>query len=239
MICQCLQQLLTLSVMVVTDAYRGVTDVVFMDTNGVFGTLAGPISWTLPSDLTDVDGYRFLITAAATYEPSTVDLTAFAELDHGGFGGVLPKVNSNFTLADTQRQAIIAMPGATPPRYLQVHTVISGNWQLVSELAPSAILPLYDIGGSFSALPFDQQHVTFVDSDPRCGFLGGSISFDLPADADFTYLRSWKVYFAEDLNGANPTPAVELPMALNNIVNLSSDFEVGARTVLTIAGLQP
>ena len=225
--------------MVVTDAYRGVTDVVFMDTNGVFGTLAGPISWTLPSDLTDVDGYRFLITAAATYEPSTVDLTAFAELDHGGFGGVLPKVNSNFTLADTQRQAIIAMPGATPPRYLQVHTVISGNWQLVSELAPSAILPLYDIGGSFSALPFDQQHVTFVDSDPRCGFLGGSISFDLPADADFTYLRSWKVYFAEDLNGANPTPAVELPMALNNIVNLSSDFEVGARTVLTIAGLQP
>ncbi|CAE7252221.1 GPA3 [Symbiodinium microadriaticum] len=219
------------------ETYRGVTNVVFDDVNPAFGILRGHVSWTPPSDMTDVDGYRFLITTSADggiVEGGTPDLTRFRELEHPGLGGFLPRTYTNFTLADTRRQALISIPGITPPRYLQVYTIIDGQWQYASELAPSAIIPIYDSGGSFSTLPFETQHVVFADADPRCGYVGGGLSFVVPSDADFTYISSWRVYFAEDSMGTNPTSAVELPVALSNFINVS-DY-IGSRSVLIIAG---
>ncbi|CAE7239039.1 tea1, partial [Symbiodinium sp. CCMP2456] len=219
------------------ETYRGVTNVVFDDVNQAFGILAGHISWTPPSDMTDVDGYRFLITTNADggiVYGGTPDLSRLRELEHPGLGGVLPRTYTNFTLAETLRQAITYAPDITPPRYLQVYTIIDGQWQYASELAPSAIIPIYDRGGNFSTLPFETQHVVFADADPRCGYVGGGLSFVVPSDADFTYISSWRVYFAEDPMGTNPTSTVELPFALSNFFNVS-DY-IGSRSVLIIAG---
>ncbi|CAE7436928.1 GPA3 [Symbiodinium sp. CCMP2592] len=218
--------------------YRGVTNVVFEDVNPAFGSLAGPISWTPPSDMTDVDGYRFLITTNADggiVDGGTPDLSRLRELEHPGLGGLLDRTYTNFTLADTLRQALIYVPDITPPRYLQVYTIIDGQWQYASELAPSAIIPIYDRGGNFSTLPLEAQHGVFADADPRCGYVDGGLSFVVPSDADFTYISSWRIFFAEDSMGTNPTSTLELPFALSNFINLS-DYEIGSRSVLIIAG---
>ena len=220
------------------ETYRGVTNVVFDDVNQAFGSLAGPISWTPPSDMTDVDGYRFLITTNADggiVDAGTPDLSRLRELEHPGLGGFLDRTYTNFTLADTLRQALVYVPDIAPPRYLQVYTIIDGQWQYASELAPSAIIPIYDRGRNFSTLPFEAQHVVFADADPRCGYVDGGLSFVVPSDADFTYISSWRIYFAEDSMGTNPTSTLELPVALSNFLNFS-DYEIGSRSVLVIAG---
>eukprot|EP00439_Symbiodinium_sp_Y106_P022309 s6187_g2.t1 len=219
------------------ETYRGVTNVVFDDVNQAFGSLAGPISWTPPSDMTDVDGYRFLITTNADggiVDAGTPDLSRLRELEHPGLGGFLDRTYTNFTLADTLRQALVYVPDIAPPRYLQVYTIIDGQWQYASELAPSAIIPIYDRGRNFSTLPFEAQHVVFADADPRCGYVDGGLSFVVPSDADFTYISSWR-NFAEDSMGTNPTSTLELPVALSNFLNFS-DYEIGSRSVLVIAG---
>ncbi|CAJ1435447.1 unnamed protein product [Effrenium voratum] len=50
--------LLVFYLLVPLEAYLGVTNVTFVDTASVFGFIGGVISWTPPSDLTHVTGYR-------------------------------------------------------------------------------------------------------------------------------------------------------------------------------------
>ncbi|CAJ1435446.1 unnamed protein product, partial [Effrenium voratum] len=93
-------------------------------------------------------------------------------------------------------------------RYLQVYAELDGAWQTRADLLDGADILFYDRGWTGTSLPFTQQDVSFVDTDLRCGFLGGAVRFALPSTADPTALRlGLAALKGPSLAGVMPQPA--------------------------------
>lgn len=217
-------------------AYIGVTDVGFVDSVDEFGFIGGTVSWTAPTDLSNVSSYRAWLSSDMDTELADF-FKGTGIIIPAEFGWELLKPEAtSFDFDRTQRKALFS---DLTTRYLQVYTSFGPDrtWQDRSTLAPSSMLMIFDVGWTGTELPVLSQDVNFTDNDTRCGYLGGTITFDVDPSVDLSILQFWKVFFALDTSGANATTAWQLPMSFSASVTLPSDYMHDGRSVLFIGGV--
>eukprot|EP00931_Biecheleriopsis_adriatica_P021587 TRINITY_DN14079_c0_g1_i1.p1 TRINITY_DN14079_c0_g1~~TRINITY_DN14079_c0_g1_i1.p1 ORF type:complete len:1066 (-),score=156.42 TRINITY_DN14079_c0_g1_i1:44-3241(-) len=220
--------------------YVGVTDVVYRDTDVNYGRLAGNVTWKPPADLTGVENYRVWMSAS---EDSVVsDRSTGKDLWDQPSWNIQVSRGTNVLQIFPHTMRFINgaswLESDPPARYLQVYTKINNRWQARQDLAPSAVIPLYDLGWTDPmTLPFQKEDVLFVDTDFREGYIGGVIQFAMLPFTDFTYLGHFQVFFCEDSEGRNPTWVQTLPMAESFSLPLPADFLRGNLTAIRIVGI--
>eukprot|EP00439_Symbiodinium_sp_Y106_P041051 s2282_g5.t1 len=190
-------------------AYIGVTDVGFVDSVDEFGFIGGTVSWTAPTDLSNVSSYRAWLSSDMDTELADF-FKGTGIIIPAEFGWELLKPEAtSFDFDRTQRKALFS---DLTTRYLQVYTSFG------PDRTPCCVCVVLR---SMDAYPQDRQHVrlhsdvNFTDNDTRCGYLGGTITFDVDPSVDLSILQFWKVFFALDTSGANATTAWQLPMSFS------------------------
>lgn len=110
-----------------------------------------------------------------------------------------------------------------------MHVVNDAGWAGDPPLELSFIM---EEGGSSSG----GVEVTFVDSDTRCGYVGGAINISVPFGVDVTMLRWARIDFAEDLQGTNALTIAWVDIDLSGSVPIPADLQQGSRVYLLLVG---
>ncbi|CAE8640128.1 unnamed protein product [Polarella glacialis] len=214
-------------------AGQGVTNAAWLDTDTRWGFVGGVISWTPPAVTANVDSYQVWICGYSADDMA--DSPTGANIWDSELQDPLIPVGTNtMNIYSNTRRALNGNPlsweNSDPPaRWFQVYASVNGQIQTRTELDDSAVIGIYDTPGNGPiVIPFDNSTVTFSDTDNRRGYIGGSVSWEIPPKYDFTHIQTFEVFLAIDELCNDPSSSWVVPGSSSAVV-LPNDLLIGNR----------